>query len=831
MKQILPIALLCLAGAFTSLSAQQQRLLDDGWQFQRLETAAPTGEIRNQGSDWASQFNVEHVQSTPQQGLAVPADTLHREFALLERGTWETVSLPHTPFVEPLVVLHQWQGICYYRRRFSLQPEEAGKRLWLDFEGAMHLADVWVNGQHLAQHSGGYTPFAVDVTDVVRTDRPNEVLVRLDNRNNPLIPPGKPLETLDFCYYGGLYRDVRLVAKPAVHITDPVMARHTAGGGIFVTYPEADEREALIHIATEVANTTSKTRKPALRHTLYEWDRQTGRGRRVADVEGSLKLAAGDTATWQANIRLENPRLWSPDSPALYVLETEVDGGKEGRDLRETRIGIRRLEMSREKGFLINGRPLRLVGTNRHMEYPYVGNALSDNAQYRDIYQIKANGFNVVRLGHYPQDPSVLDACDELGLLAIEPIPGWQFFNKDSAFIRHTYRDVRDLIRRDRNHPSIILWETTLNESWPPKEWKDGAVRVAHEEYPGDQCFTSGDSYGYDGFDVCYNDWEEGFNRPNHTRKPGFIREYYDYEFGGHYSTTRVRRGDGDRALRQNVWNAQWSLNRYNPYYPATMGAAVWSMYDYNRGCCDNICYSGVADVFRLPKFSLPFFRTQVKAGAVLLPDVRMPHEVFVATHWLEGSSDTVQVFGNVDEVELRLNGRTVARRRPDNGPDSPYVSAPDGGNCRNLDCPPFTFTGVKWEAGTLEAVGYKEGREVARHAVKTPGEVSALQISYFESGKPAAKNDLLIVYVSLVDKDGTLAFGENRREVTLCVRGGVIKGPDHVTAEAGIASFLVQTGEADRLTLEAASQGLTAQKTWILNDTNTRQYNQITTE
>lgn len=821
MKRLISTALLCLAGAFTILSAQQ-RLLNNDWQFQRLETAAPTGEIKNQGSDWYSQFNVEHVQSAQQQGLAVPADTLRREFALLEQGDWEAVALPHTPFVEPLVVLHQWQGICYYRRQFSLRPEETGKRLWLDFEGAMHLADVWVNGRHLAQHSGGYTPFAVDVTDVVRTDRPNEVLLRLDNRNNPLIPPGKPLETLDFCYYGGIYRDVRLVAKPAMHITDPVMARHTAGGGIFVTYPEANEQEDLIRIATEVANTTAKAQKPALRHTLYEWSRETGKGRRVASVEGNLSLAAGDTATWQADIRLENPRLWSPDSPALYVLETEVDGGKEGTDLRETRIGIRRLEMSKEKGFLINGQSLRLVGTNRHMEYPYVGNALSDNAQYRDIYQIKANGFNVVRLGHYPQDPSVLDACDELGLLAIEPIPGWQFFNKDSAFIRHTYRDVRDLIRRDRNHPSIILWETTLNESWPPKEWKDGAVQVAHEEYPGDQCFTSGDSYGYDGFDVCYNDWDnKTFTRPNHTGKPGFIREYYDYEFGGHYSTTRVRRGDGDRALRQNVWNAQWSLNRYNPYYPATMGAAVWSMYDYNRGCCDNICYSGVADVFRLPKFSLPFFRTQVKAGAVLLPDVRMPHEVFVATHWLEGSSDTVQVFGNVDEVELRLNGRTVARRRPDNGPDSPYVSAPDGGNCRNLDCPPFTFTGVKWEAGTLEAVGYKEGREVARHAVKTPGEVSALQISYFESGKPAAKNDLLIVYVSLVDKDGTLVFGENRREVTLRVRGGVIKGPDHVTAEAGIASFLVQTGEADKLTLKAESEGLGTQKTWTLGNSD----------
>lgn len=819
MKQLLSIALLCLAGAFTNLSAQQQRLLNNGWQFQRLGTATPIGEIKNQGSDWYSQFNVEHVQTTQQQGLAVPPDTLRREFTLLEQGKWEKVSLPHTPFIEPLVVLHQWQGICYYRRQFNLKPEETGKHLWLEFEGAMHLADVWVNGRHLAQHSGGYTPFSVDVTDVVYTDRPNEVVVRLDNRNNPLIPPGKPLETLDFCYYGGIYRDVRLVAKPAVHITDPIMAQRTAGGGIFVTYPEANEQEALIRIATEVANTTTKVQKPTLHHTLYEWNRETGKGRRVASVEGSLNLSAGDTATWEANIRLKNPRLWCPDSPALYVLETKVDGGKEGTDLHETRIGIRRLEMSHEKGFLINGKPLRLRGSNRHMEYPYVGNALSDNAQYRDIYQIKANGFNIVRLGHYPQDPSVLDACDELGLLAIEPIPGWQFFNKDSVFIRHTYQDVRDLIRRDRNHPSIVMWETTLNESWPPKEWKDGAVKVAHEEYPGDQCFTSGDSYGYDGFDVCYNDWDdETFTRPNHTNKPGFIREYYDYEFGGHYSTTRIRRGDGDKALRQNAWNAQWSLNRNNSY-AGTMGSAVWSMYDYNRGCCDNICYSGVADLFRLPKFSLPFYRTQVKAGTHLLPGIQMPYEVFVATHWLEGSSDTVQVFGNVDEVELRLNGRTIARQRPDNGPDSPYVSAPDGGNCRNLDCPPFTFTDVTWEAGTLEAIGYCESREVARHAVKTPGKVSDLRLSYFESGKAAAQNDLLIIYVSLVDKDGTLAFDENKREVSLHVQGGVIKGPDHVTAEAGIASFLVQTGETDKLTLEASSQGLSAQQTLTLSN------------
>lgn len=269
---------------------------------------------------------------------------------------------------------------------------------------------------------------------------------------------------------------------------------------------------------------------------------------------------------------LESPRLWFPDAPNLYVLCTEIIENGKVLDREETRIGIRKLEMTREKGFVINGKPIRLVGSNRHMEYPYIGNALSDNAQYRDMHQIRSNGFNLVRLGHYPQDVSVLDACDELGLLVIEPIPGWQYFNKASLFTELTYRDVRHLIRRDRNHPSIVMWETTLNEAWPPKEWKNGAVKVAHEEYPGNQCFTSGDSYGYEGFDVCYNDWEEGFKRPNKTGKPGFIREYYDYEFGGHYSTTRIRRGDGEMAQLQNAWNAQWSHTGIVPIIPRLWG-------------------------------------------------------------------------------------------------------------------------------------------------------------------------------------------------------------------------------------------------------------------
>lgn len=783
--------------------------INTDWEFQRLKKEQKQIEIKNQGSDWSSQFNIQHVEAQ-NQALAVHPDTLKQEFNQLSMGNWEKINLPHTPFVEPLVVLHQWQGICYYRKILNVSKKEIDKQLWLEFEGAMHLADVWVNGQHLIQHSGGYTPFVVDVTGMLHADRGNEILVRLDNRNNSLIPPGKPLETLDFCYYGGLYRDVNLIVKHPVHITHPIMANEVAGGGIFVTYPYVSKQEAEIKVKTQVSNKVGTQRHLTIRHTLYEWSKKKGRGKKVALVESPLVLAAGTTQHHTQQFTVNNPKLWYPDSPALYVLRTEVMDGRKVTDCEDTRIGIRRIEMTREKGFVINDKPLKLEGSNRHQEYPYVGNAISDQAQYRDMYQIRDNGFNTVRLGHYPQDPSVLEACDELGLLVIEPIPGWQFFNKAQGFVDHTYKDIRDLIRRDRNHPSVIMWETTLNESWPPKSWKDQAVRIAHEEFPGDQCYTSGDTYGYDGFDVCYNDWREGYNRPNTTSKPGFIREYYDYEFGGHYSTTRVTRGDGDYALMQNAWNAQWSHNRYRAYYPWTIGGAVWSMYDYNRGCCDNICYSGLADLFRLPKFGLLYFRTQMKEGT-FTPAGPMTYEVFINSHWLEGSSDTLQVYGNVDEVKLQLNGRVIARQYPDDKPStSEYVSRPDGGNAENIDFPPFTFFNVNWERGELKAIGYKDGKAVAEHVVRTPGAVEAMDITYFESGVSASCRDLLIVYVNLKDLQGTGCFGENNREVKLEVlQGGELRSPATIKAEAGVASFLVATTDSPMLVLKAVSGNL----------------------
>ncbi len=788
------------------------------WQFTHInENTANKAEVKNQGSDWSSQYDVTHTSSNAQ--LAVSESVLNIEFKQLNSSEWENVILPHNPVIEDLTIKHQWQGICYYKKQFRVKKNRKNNLCYLEFEGAMQLADVWINRKHVIQHAGGYTPFVIDVAKFLNYGDDNEILVRLDNRNNPLIPPGKPLENLDFCYHGGIYRDVNLIFKNKIHITDPVFVNEVAGGGVFVTYPEVSPNKALIAIKTHVANEQDIPAEITIKQTLFKINglyTQRDTGKQVSVNETTVTIDKNSSKHFAQILDVASPKLWTPDNPWLYLLRTEII--KDGKiiDQEEQRIGIRRIKFTVKNGFEINGQKIRLVGSNRHMEYPYIGNAISDNAQYRDIYHIKESGFNTVRLGHYIQDKSVLDACDELGVLAIEPIPGWQFFNSNEQFCEYTYRDIKQMVRRDRNHPSMIMWETILNESWPPKWWEDKAAATAHAEYPGDQFYTSGDSYEYYGWDVQYNDWEEGFNRPNNSGKPGFIREYYDYEFGGHYSTTRIKRGDGEKALLQNAWNAQWSHNRYRAYYPWTSGDAVWSMYDYNRGCCDNICYSGIADIFRIDKFSVPFFKSQMAIGTPLPAEPFKPY-VFLATLWNKPTpQNKVIVYSNTEEIALFINGKEVSRQRPDNGSDSEYAKSKelwykgghpfDGGNCKQLNHPPFTFRNINWQKGEIVAVGYINGHEECRHVVRTPEKPATLNISYFESGKPASKNDLLIVYVKIKDKNGTLCVSESSR-ITLSVEtGGEVKGPNSINPEAGIASFLVRTDETHELILKAKS-------------------------
>lgn len=817
-KLIIFTSLSCLILFFTQCKkvAQQNKIVfNTNWEFVRLEEKGINNKIKNQGTGWESQYNVSHVSTNTT--LSIDEKVLKNEFSLLNTVNWEPITLPHTPKVEDLTVLKQWQGTCYYKKSFLGDKKWEGKVLYIEFEGAMHLADVWFNGKHILQHAGGYTPFVINVSNDIKIGELNEIIVRLDNRDNALIPPGKPVNKLDFNYYGGIYRDVNFIVKNKIHISNPIFEDKIAGGGVFVKYPKVAKTNAIVSVQTHVINHLDVSSEIVVKQSLLKINglfKNREFGVEIASIKETTTILAGQTEHIKQQFNVVNPRLWSPNEPYLYLLRTEIIKNGEVLDSEERRIGIRSISFSKENGFKINGKKTRLVGSNRHMEYPYLGNAISDQAQYRDIYHIKESGFNTVRLGHYMQDKSVLDACDELGVLAIEPIPGWQFFNENEQFCNLTFRDIKSMIRRDRNHPSIIMWEVILNEAWPPTWWKDKAYKVAHAEYPGNQFYACGDSYDYYGWDVQYNDWSEGFNRPNKSQKAGFIREYYDYEFGGHLSTTRISRGDGKKALQQNAWNAQWSHNRYRAGYPQTSGDAVWSMYDYNRGCCDNICLSGIADIFRINKFSVPFYKSQMDINQLLPSGLFKPY-MFIADYWDNKLDDNkIVVYANVEEVALEVNGKIISKQQCDHGPDSDYGDGKDSwykggntfdsGNVKNLENPPFTFKNINWEKGSIKAIGYINGKPVATHIVFTPMEPSSLSISYFESGKVATVQDVLIVYVKIKDVNGTLCVNDSSRITLKVIDGGKIVGPTTVNAEAGIASFIIKTQDSNQLTLKA---------------------------
>ncbi len=817
-KTILAFLLLLSGILFISSCTRQtdqnlrKTLFSDDWYFVRLTDSTDTSTVAQQvqtGSNWDSQYNIEIIESGESQN-ADSAD-IPEEQMLIKQKQWQQVNLPHTAYTEPLVVKHPWQGICYYRKSFFIPARDSLHNLSLHFKGAMQLANVWINGKKAASHAGGYTPFEVLLNPFVVYGDTNEVLVRLDNRDNPLIPPGKPSGRLDFNYYSGLYRDVYLIRTGKIFIPDPVAANMPAGGGIFVSFPVANREKAIVHIRTTIRNDRTENADIRLTQILYD-----AKGKVCGKTDRNVNLTKDKTSVFEQEIMVSKPNLWSLEDPHLYRLETRLRKDDHLLDRTETRMGIRRISFTRENGLLLNGDQIQLTGSNRHQEYPWIGNTLTDQAQYRDMVKIKNGGFNIVRLGHYPQDPSVLDACDELGLLAIEPIPGWQFFSRDSIFAARTYRDIRDMIRRDRNHPSIVLWETVLNESWLPESWKQKAYEIAHEEYPGDQCYTAGDMYGSRVWDVLYNDWHEDFTRTNDSIKPGFIREYGDYEFGGDQSTTRQRRGAGEEKLLLSAWNFQWSFNRYNARYPQTAGNAIWEMFDHNRGCCPTISASGASDIFRIPKFTWHFFRSQMDPGQKTAFDKIKP-EVFIANYWAAGKPKRkVIVYGNVDEVELLVNGKTMGRQKPDKGPDTPYFQEGekpwdgghpfDKGNCRHLKHPPFSFENIPWENGEIKAIGYLQNKKAAEYTVYTPGKPVKIEIETDFSGKKPVwgKKDVLFVYVKLKDERGTLCVTENQFNVSLRARGAKILSPDRINTEAGIATFLISTYEESPVILEA---------------------------
>lgn len=723
----------------------------------------------------------------------VRADVAGAEAPRFDDSAWERVSLPHTARVEALVTgepdspTFQWQGLCWYRHTLRLGADAAGKKVLLKFDGAMNDADVWLDGAPLGRHMGGFLPFVFDLTGRVRPGVDATLAVRLDNRDDPITGP-KPLRQLDFNTYGGLYRHVHLIVKDRLHITDPILAERPASGGVFVTYPEVSERAAVVRAQTHVHNDHDAARTFVVRTTLRDED-----GRPVASaVSEHVTLRAGADVDVVQRLEVNRPRLWSPRSPELHTLHTEVVAGGRVVDAETTRVGIRRIAIAPD-GFSINGERMFLRGTNRHQEYPYVGYAVPDDAQYRDARRIKEAGFDYVRLSHYPQSPAFLDACDELGLVVMDSIPGWQYFGPDPAFAELQYRNCRELVRRDRNHPCVVLWEVSLNETQMPPEFIARTHAIAHEEYPGDQCYSCGWVRGYD---VYIRARQHGGCGPTVREYPCLVSEYGDWEYyamtagmnqeaweklAPDESNSRQLRWQGERAMLQQASNFQEAHD--DNLGSAAIADGLWVMYDYNRGYAPDIESSGCMDIMRLPKYSCHFFRSQRSPGE-RVAGAPVGAVVFIASEWTPASSTDVRVFANCDEVELLLNGAAVGRRRPDRDRVSTHLAHP-----------PFTFRLGRFTPGTLAAVGYVGGREVGRHVVRTPGAVERLRVAVDESGRPPAHRDedVLFCRASLEDAQGTVVASAWENVAFGVTGGATLVGANPFSSDAGIASILAR--------------------------------------
>ena len=284
-------------------------------------------------------------------------------FSAKTNSAWQKVKLPHTPVIEPLIVNDQWQGISWYRKDFFLGSDMEGKQLFMKFEGAMNVAEVWINGVKKIRHPGGYLPFVVDFTHDARINDTNQVIVRLDNTDNPVTGP-KPLKKLDFNTYGGLYRDVSLIAKNSVFITDPVWANKPGSGGMVVTYVEVTKERALIRVKTHVMNAGDKDREVMIRQELLK-----GKSVMVLETSPPQQIKAGNDIEVFTDLTVPSPDLWSPSSPYLYDLVTLIISDDRVVDTDTTTIGIRRFDI-RKDYFAINGEKMFLRGVNRHQEYP-----------------------------------------------------------------------------------------------------------------------------------------------------------------------------------------------------------------------------------------------------------------------------------------------------------------------------------------------------------------------------------------------------------------------------------------------------------------------------
>jgi beta-galactosidase len=607
--------------------------------------------------------------------------------------TWERISLPHSWNTadinddEP----GYYRGIGWYKKTIYVPVSWQNKKTYLYFEGANQIAEVYVNGQLAGKHAGGYTAFNFPIGQLLKynNDRltPNEIVIKLDNSYSDNIPP----LTADFTFFGGIYRDVYLLNANPIHFN----LDSGAANSIRVKTTQVSDANANVLVDGIITNSTKNKTKLNLISAVFN-----AHGKLVKEVKTSISLAPNAaTAFSQQLSSITNPHLWSPDDPYLYhVVSSIYDNAGNLVDQQTNPLGLRWFKFDAATGFYLNGKPIKLIGANRHQDYKGMANAVPDAIHERDMALLKAMGANFIRISHYPQDPAVLEACDRLGLLASMEIPIVNRITQSDEFTENCKRIQLEMIRQNYNHPSIIIWAYMNEVLLVPRFQRDSPEQKKYFEDVAklaktlDDITRKGDPSRYTMIS-CHGDFDR-YNKTGITQIPQIIgwNLYYGwyapgFEGFGEFLDRHHRElpdkpvivteygADGDTRLHSLQPERFDKTVEYETIYhkkylkdimdrPFVSGGAMWCLVDFSsEGRIDaspHINTKGVATDERVPKDAYYYYQ----ANLLKQPFIRIGSRNWTLRGGIADANGTctqvVEVYSNLPEVSLWLNGKLL---------------------------------------------------------------------------------------------------------------------------------------------------------------------------
>ncbi len=637
---------------------------------------------------------------------------------------FERIVVPHTNIKLPWHSFddRSYEFVSTYRRRFKLPKEARGQHVFVDFEGAMAASTVWINGVRLGEYKGGYTPFSFELTPHIEFDGENALTVYVDSTERKDIPPFG--YQIDYLTFGGIYREVSLRIVSSTFLEnifatpkDVLTARPSLQVNCFVQFLEATKGTFTLEAELQDA------------------------GQVVTKATERISLSGDTVEPVLRNIHLDDLKgikLWDLAQPNLYQVHVRLLDGTRPVDNDVRTIGFREAKFT-DHGFELNGKVIKLRGLDRHQTFPFVGQAMPRRVQRRDAEILRRNlKCNIVRTSHYPQSRHFLDACDELGLLVLEEIPGWQHIG-DETWKDISVDNVRRMIRRDWNHPAIILWGVRINESQDDHDFYTRTNALAHQLDSTRQ--TGGIRYFQDSEfleDVfTMNDFGFPLKAPNHPR-------YLNTEFAGHTYPTKTI-DNVERLTEHTVRHARvHDQLASNPQYAGGIG---WCAFDYNThrdfGSGDRICYHGVTDIFREPKPAAGFYKSQCDPAeeVVLEP----------AFHWARGDESIgfskAMVCSNCDHLKLFVGGRLILELDPDRS------------QFAHLRYPPFTaeIRDRIGDWGDLLIEGYIQGKKAIERNYSGKGVDQRFVLSCDDTTLFADEADSTRVVLRVTDEFGAI--------------------------------------------------------------------------